>query len=172
MYRDMTIYELNKSFKAGLALIYSAGYGTLQYAVKKLLENSLISFHETVENGRNKKIYRITDAGREEFFRWMEAETSLGKLETIALSKVFFLGLIKEKEKQQSIVAELIEKITLMEGQLKRYEEEIEALPLSPEERKTARYQFKTLNYGIMSHGAAREWFEGLLQEMKTEVQR
>ncbi len=69
-------------------------------------------------------------------------------------------------------MAELIEKITLVEGQLKRYEEEIEALPLSPEERDTARYQFKTLNYGIMSHGAAREWFEGLLQEMKAEVQR
>lgn len=123
-----------------------------------------------MENGRNKKIYRISEAGREAFYHWMEGETSLGKLETTALSKTYFLGLIQEPEKQQAIVEELIEKITLVESQLRLYEKEIIEMPLPPEARKSALFQFKTLDYGIMAHGAAREWFVKLLGEMKVKV--
>ena len=59
LFKDMTIYEINTSFKKGLFLIYSASYGSLQNAVKKLLKKEFITFRETVENGRNKKIYSI-----------------------------------------------------------------------------------------------------------------
>jgi DNA-binding PadR family transcriptional regulator len=172
MYREMTIYDLNKSFSMGLSLIYAAGYGTLQYAVKRLQEKGLITFVETVENGRNKKIYMISEAGILEFHRWMEAETPMSKLETTALSKVFFLGLVDDDKKKLAIIEEVIEKITAAEKGLKNHSVEINQLPIPDELAESFSYQVKTLDYGIMSHSAAREWFTELLEEIKIKKRR
>ncbi|NTV78545.1 MAG: hypothetical protein HGA25_05235, partial [Clostridiales bacterium] len=42
-------------------------------ALKNLLSKGMISFEEKVENGRNKKVYSITDVGRQAFYQWMKS---------------------------------------------------------------------------------------------------
>ena len=68
LFKEMTIYEMNSSFKKGLSLIYSASYGSLQNATKKLIKTEWIHFTQTIENGRNKKIYSISDQGKAAFY--------------------------------------------------------------------------------------------------------
>jgi DNA-binding PadR family transcriptional regulator len=165
----MTIYELNAAFKQGLSLIYAASYGNLQYAVKKLLNEKFIEFKEAVENGRNKKIYHVTENGMQSFFGWMESEIPVTKLETTMLSKVFFLGLIKNSEKRVEIVMEMISKAEQVEKGLLQMNEELGRLNLPVEAMEIAQFQFKTLDYGIMAHGAGKRWLYELLDEIKKE---
>ncbi|MBI9102217.1 MAG: PadR family transcriptional regulator [Spirochaetales bacterium] len=166
----MTIYELNANFKQGLSLIYAASYGSLQHGVKKLLEKGLIKFRETVQNGRNKKIYQIKDSGRKVFFDWMVAELPLNNLETIILSKIYFLGLIEDKNTIIFMIEEMIKKTESVENNLKMLDSELSELSLPEESLKIAKYQFKTLDYGIMAHSSAIQWLKELLQEIKNET--
>ena len=63
-----TIYSLNKQFEASISLFYSASLGALRSALLKLEQAEEVSFTETIENGRHKKIYSITEKGEAAFF--------------------------------------------------------------------------------------------------------
>lgn len=164
--KDMTIYELNNAFKEGLSLIYAASYGSLQNAVKKLLKHDLISFEELVENGRNKKVYHINSIGQERFYQWMHEEIPEKKLEVMILSKIYFLGLIENKESQVLILDKMIAKVSYIHSEMEAYEKEINSLAIPPSYEAIAKYQFKTLNYGVNSHLFALNWLETLRDEI------
>ena len=166
MIQDLTVYQLNQAFNSGLALIYSASYGSLLSAIKKLLASEDITFTETVENGRNKKIYHITECGQKHFFKWMHADIPQSKLEVIALSKVFFLGLIESRDEKKQIIRDIIDDIEKMETQLNGLSQSLAQIQLGEEEMKIYRYQFRTLDYGILTHRVAKEWFQQILDEL------
>ncbi len=168
--KEMTIYELNSAFGQGLSLIYSASYGNLQYAVKKLLKDEFIEFREVVENGRNKKIYSIKESGFRAFHDWMESEIPLNKLETIMLSKVYFLGLVKDPSIRLEIVSEMIEKAGRVDTGLRQLHDEVAAIQLPENLIDIAKYQFKTLDYGIMAHASGIRWLTDLLDDIRNEM--
>lgn len=166
MIQDLTVYQINQSFRSGIALIYSASYGSILSAIKKLLSTNEITFIELVENGRNKKIYHITAEGKAHFYRWMHADIDENKLETMALCKVFFLGLINPVDEKMEILNNIISSIIIMEETLGQLSHSVSQLQLTNEEKKIYGYQFKTLEYGIRTHRIAREWAQELLDEL------
>ncbi|HBA68969.1 MAG TPA: PadR family transcriptional regulator [Lachnospiraceae bacterium] len=92
-----TIYQLRERIDKGLNMMYSSSMGSIQAAVKKLLNKGYIQYEETVENGKYKKIYDITDGGKRYFFEWVNSP-----IETYSknpeLAKLYFMGFsIKEK---------------------------------------------------------------------------
>jgi DNA-binding PadR family transcriptional regulator len=167
MIRDLTIYQLNQAFNSGIALIYSASYGSLLSAIKKLLLADEITYIELIENGRNKKIYHVTEKGRIHFNKWMRDDISDHKLETMALCKVFFLGLIGSADEKRKILYNIIYEISKMEATLGALSQSLSQLQLSVQEQKIYNYQFKTLDYGLRSHQVAREWAQQILDELK-----
>ena len=56
-----TIYQLRERIDKGLNMMYSSSMGSIQAAIKKLLNYGYIQYEETVENGKYKKIYSITE---------------------------------------------------------------------------------------------------------------
>ena len=95
-------------------MFHSASYGSLQIAIKNLLTKEMVVSKEKVDRGRNKKVYTITQRGKEAFFAWTLAGDSVNKLEVTALSKVYFLGLIQETEQRKAILRDIIQKIELV----------------------------------------------------------
>ncbi len=164
MLKNQTLYELNKSFEQGISLFYSASYGSLQIAIKNLLKKGFITFEKKTDNGRNKKIYMISDNGKEAFFEWMVSDISTNKLEVTALSKVFFLGLVDSTQKKKEILKEIIEKIQIVEKELKNLEHEIIKSEIPESYKSVFYYQLKTLDYGIQAHKFAKDWFEAILR--------
>lgn len=159
MMRSQTVYELNQSFKSGISLFYSASYGSLQTALKKLLEKGWVAFSEELENGRHKKVYMALPSGREAFMGWMRSETPDSKLEVTALSKMFFLGLIDGAEEKRAILREITEKTEKALSGLEALDRELERIEVPEDYRDIFRYQRKTLEYGIGAHRFARDWF-------------
>ena len=165
--QSLTLYELNRAFKQGISMFYSASYGSLQIAIKNLLSKGMIVFEEKVEKGRNKKIYSITEDGRDAFFRWMFAEIPANKLEVTALSKVYFFGLLQDFEQRRQIVLEILRKIELVQGELKDINEEISRYDIPESYQEILKYQLKTLDYGQKAHLFAKEWFLALLDDLE-----
>jgi DNA-binding PadR family transcriptional regulator len=165
--QSLTLYDLNQAFKQGISMFYSASYGSLQIAVKNLLNKGMINFEEKVDKGRNKKVYSITELGRNAFYQWMRDEIPVNKLEVTALSKVFFLGMIQDVEQRKQIVLEILSKIQLVQDDLCKLDEEITRIGIPASYKDILKYQLKTLDYGRKSHSFAREWFLTLLSELE-----
>jgi DNA-binding PadR family transcriptional regulator len=162
----MTLYELNQAFKQGISMFYSASYGSLQVAVKNLLGKGLIVFEEKVEKGRNKKVYCITEEGRQAFYQWMLAEIPVNKLEVLALAKVYFLGLMDDLEDRRQIIQDILVKAQIVEDQLGALNERLDQLQISPEYQAIAKFQLKTLDYGRKNFAFSRAWFQELLDDL------
>ncbi len=160
----MTIYELNSAFKQGISLFYSASYGSLQVAVKKLLTAGWIVASECVENGRKKKYYEMTPDGHVAFMAWMVQEYPQGnKLEVTLLSKLFFLGLIESKEERSRLIEKMIVAVDEACQIMMQADKELQALPAEIQTHPVFYYQYKTLQYGLNGHHHALEWFKQLL---------
>lgn len=159
----MTIYELNSNFKKSLSLIYSASYGSLQTALKKLLSKGYIDMSSTIENGRQKNIYQITKLGSEAFFKWMCEAIPESKLEVTALSKLHFLGLIPTIEERIVVLGSITEQIKQVTYELESYQTELSNLPRTD---PVLHYQLSSLDYGVMAHRSALSFFENLYTDL------
>jgi DNA-binding PadR family transcriptional regulator len=153
-----TLYALNKQFEQGISLFYSASLGSIRSALTVLHGKGLVAVSESVENGRSKKTYTITAAGRTAFTEWMLAPVTGGNLETVALSKLYLLGLLPA-EARNGVVRDLTARIERDEQQLAQLARMLDTMELPQEYREIFRYQRLTLDYGLMSHRAAREFF-------------
>ena len=160
--RPATLYSLSKQFEQGVSLFYSASLGSLRAAVAVLLERGLVTVAGSVENGRNKKTYSITDAGRTAFTEWMTAPITGGDLETIALSKVYFLGMLTDPVSRATVLAGIVDRIRADQRQLVSLAGHLDAVDIPQEDAEIFKYQRITLDYGLLTHRTAREFFESL----------
>lgn len=154
-----TLYELKKQFEAGVSLFYSASAGSIRTALLGLLDRGLVTVTEHVENGRNKKTYAITDAGRAEFERWMSEPITGGNVEVAALSRVFFLGLLPDPAARAAILDGIVERTEADLAGLEAYAARLDAAEIPEHWREAFTHQRATLDYGIVQHRTALEWF-------------
>lgn len=156
-----TLYALRKHFESTISLFYSASLGSLGTALATLHDRGLVEVAASVEHGRRKKTYTITAAGRQAFVEWMRAPVVQRDFETVALSKVFFLGLLDESDRAESI-ARLSERQAADEAVLHGVAEQLESLSVPAHAAEVFYYQKQVLEYGLRTHVVARTFFAEL----------
>lgn len=164
MFKDLTIYEINRTFKDNLSIIYSASYGSIQNAILKLMKRNEIGYSEVVEGGRRKKIYRIHPSGVEVFYHWMKDDVKTNKFEVQMLSKIYFLGFVESKQDKLLIVKNLLNQAELQLEELKAMDQDAFGLVKGS---STGTYPFKTLDYALMSRRHGYEWLQELYREIE-----
>ncbi len=114
--KPMTGYELKQFFDSSVQHFWNAELSQIYPTLKVLEENGWVDKRLEVQESRpNKKIYDITDGGREEFTRWVRHPQPAGDMRDPFLIKVFFgtelpvedmLVLIRRQmEEQQKVLA-------------------------------------------------------------------
>lgn len=103
MMRRMTAYELRSVLGDHFQSMCSDSLGSIQAALKKLLQLGYVTYDEVVENGRFKKRYVITKEGRQSLIQWID----MGKTKNMDLGKFLFMGLVSQK-KQDYLIDKLI----------------------------------------------------------------
>ena len=98
-----TIYQLRERIHKGLNLMYSSSMGSIQVAIKKLLHCGYIDYEETVENGKYKKVYRITESGKRYFLEWVNTPIEQQGVRCPGLVKVYFMGFSDKEYREVSI---------------------------------------------------------------------
>lgn len=165
--RSMTAYDINNSFKQGISLFYSASYGSIQAALKKLLKKEGVTFEEFIENGRNKKLYSITDAGRHSFYEWMLSDISETNNDSVVYAKLFFLGLVPEKESKAAIVKNIILLHEKQEQQLQETRKAAYAHDIPGDFQEIFNYNMKCLEHGMSATVHSMDFFQKLLREIE-----
>ncbi len=178
MIQASTIYELRQSIKNSLSTVSSDSTGSIQAALKKLLSKNMITFKERVDTGVNKKVYYITDTGKE-YFQKAISQPILYKEKNMELSKFFFMGFtnetkrdellanyIKELEQELASLEKLSERISprfqfdeTTINDLKERGGAVEFMTLKNVE-DIARFQYATLDLGIEKAKFEIQWFK------------
>lgn len=155
--RTMSLYDLIRAFEAGVSLFYSASSGSIKRALDGLREQGHVEVEET-GGGRGRKVYRVTESGRDAFRTWMTGELVGGDTETVALSRLFFLGLVEAEERGQ-VLARVEARISADLARLRQVSAHLEQQQVPKQLTDVATYQRATLDYGLASTAFALEWF-------------
>ncbi|NYI04646.1 PadR family transcriptional regulator [Allostreptomyces psammosilenae] len=153
-----SFYDLIKGFEAGVALFYSASSGSIRRALDTLLARGFIEVASIEAGGRGRKVYRLTDAGRAEFRAWMTGEPTGPDLETAALSRLYFLGLLEPSERLP-VLRRITERIETDLAALSALDRQLDTRDVPEEHRDLAAHQRATLDYGIAAHRFMLDWF-------------
>lgn len=157
-----SLYDLIKSFEAGVSLFYSASSGSIKRALDNLLADGHIEVAST-DGARGRKVYRVTDSGREAFRRWMTGEPT-GDAETAALSRLYFLGLLPADDRA-TVLRRIGQRLEAELQELERLADRLAELEIPEHQRDIATYQLATLEYGLGSYRHAATFFRNLLDE-------
>lgn len=188
MIQASTIYELRQSIKNSLSTVSSDSTGSIQAALKKLLSKNMITFKERVDSGVNKKVYYITDTGKE-YFQKKISQPMLYKEKNMELSKFFFMG-FTDKTKRDELLAnyikELEDELVSLEklsgrieprfqfdentiNELKERGGAIEFMTLESA-KDIAHFQYATLDLGIEKAKFEIRWFKQFRKLLASEV--
>ncbi|MGZ8804669.1 MAG: PadR family transcriptional regulator [Microbacterium sp.] len=158
----LSLYAVQRQFTQGVSLFYSASFGSIQRALRQLLDRGLVTIDETAADGRGRKPYTVTDAGIAAWREWMHEPVVGGDLETTALSKTFFLGLLDDPASRREVIDGIRARIETDLAELRAVERALDATEVPAEYAEVFRFQRATLDYGLRSHEQARAWFGAL----------
>lgn len=167
--RAMTGYDISCFVRNNLSMICSGSAGSVQAALKKLVNERKLEYHECVENGKNKKTYQITKLGEEEFMIWVQNPMQISKVKNMELSKLFFMG-FAEKEKRKESIHAYVEQLKETKMTLTLISEAIKHQTggkIQDAEEEMSKYQLYTLQYGIDAAEFEMNWYGGLLSQME-----
>ncbi|MGL5675094.1 MAG: hypothetical protein ACRDDX_01620 [Cellulosilyticaceae bacterium] len=192
--KNFTIYDLQKTIGTIFNDLCSNSTGSIQAAIKKLLQHEMIGFTQYEENSRLKKEYFITPKGIENFGTWVNEPMDTSITNQLQFGKIHFMGLAK-KENRLSLVENYIgqleeelgfllaleqsidieQNIASAKAQIEAYPEKIFAIQaLSGQDdfdasmRDVAMFTMVSLDHGISQTKHELEWFKGLKHKLET----
>ncbi|MBP8251099.1 MAG: PadR family transcriptional regulator [Herpetosiphon sp.] len=168
MLRSRTLYEIKKLLESKIALFYSASFGSISSAINNLLAKDWISVHEHVENGRNKKMYTLTEHGRTAFEQWLRSGIPHEKVKEPALTRLFFMGYLPIAERI-TLLEQHLASLHTIHATLTVLEQEADNAQIPAELYDVVQFQQLTLQYGKEYYAFSIAWFQRLLAELKSK---
>lgn len=159
MYNPLSIYDIKKAMEKSTSHFFSASFGSLHPALKKLHEKGFVTFTQTLERGRNKKTYTITEEGRKAFLEWLQNSTNTGIVREPSLLKMFFLGHLPQ-EARSPVLKNYLEEVEKNLQVLKGLLEVSQAIEVPEEKLAHKTYQLATLEFGVAYYEFVKEWYE------------
>lgn len=194
MIKQLTIYELRGIIETNFTSMCSNSMGSIQAAIKKLLEQKMVVVEEFVENSVNKKQYMLTDLGRKCFLEWVQTAMLAGKMKDMELSKLFFMGFVpaqkrlgliethladlkKEREQLERIQSQdenksKLEYITYLEKNAvtkNHFLQTTGQLNVQSGTNEIVNFELLTLQFGIDRMNFEIEWFTKLRNQLASE---
>lgn len=166
--QERTIYELRERIRQGLSLIYSDSMGSIQHALHQLSKKGLITHRQSTENGRNKKCYFITDAGKQQFIKWINAPMEEATMRMPELGKIYFMGLA-EPENRIASISKHIDYLKQQSYILETICEEGALMQAPSKLQDLFHYQLLCAQYGRDFMRFHIAWYERLLKQLKEE---
>lgn len=161
LHGPLSPYAVQRAFTQEVSLFCSASFGGIQRALRQLAERGLVVVAANPAGVRGSKPYEITDAGIVEWRAWMGTPIEGSDVETTALSKTFFLGLLEPLDREialETIRTRIADDLAGLHAAARS----LDAADVPPHAADVFAYQRATLDYGIRAHELAREWFDTL----------
>jgi len=186
MLKRLTVYEIRAVIRMNFQAMCSDSLGSIQAAIKRLLEADMVTCFEYVENSVNKKQYAITDKGRAELIGWLQMPANISGSKNMELGKLLFMGMLPTEERAfliEGIITKLEQDLDELLGIQstvtdKRNEQKKHMLEywgmdleyygdVSKQAEAIGAFEELTLQYGIDITKFNIEWFRELKEKNK-----
>lgn len=149
-------YDLAQRFKSGIGNFWNASHQQIYQELKRLHQEELVDYQlETQTERPDKKVYRITRAGRKAAAAWVAEPVDPPQVRDALLVKLYGASLVRD----DSILAELDRHIAVHEKSLAEYEDREEAyLGADEDTRRRMKLPYLTLRRGIRYVRGSVEW--------------
>jgi len=166
-YAPFSGYDLKKAFDVSIQHFWPADQSQIYRTLATLEEEGWVEMELVQQDNRpDKKVYHITQAGREELHCWLSAPPPLEQVRRASLIQVFFAGRLSDEEiiimfeRKAENLRELLEKYDKIPQKSAVYAETLD----SPRE---VFFWMLTLEHGIKVTQAQLEWVESVIQRFE-----
>ena len=149
-----TIYQLRDRISKGLNLMYSCSMGSIQAALKKLLNNDHITFEEIIEKGK------------ETFFKWINAPMENQSVKNPELAKVYFMG-FSDKQNRETNIRKHLDYLKEQYAVLDEICKSANRNDIPEDKKDIFNYQLLSALYGKDFIKFNIDWYENLLRKIK-----
>ncbi|PCI62088.1 MAG: hypothetical protein COB37_07440 [Kordiimonadales bacterium] len=166
----MSGYAIKQEFDTKLGHFWFAELSQLYPALKKLEADGLAeSTAGPSSKGPPKKLYRRTDAGREELLRWLASEPGVLPIRHPYLAQVFFLGASKNPASTLAFFRELKQRLVATVQRLNAVEAGWASEdPRYPDELPEDEFYVQmTLTAGLAVHTAYCAWCDDCIARIQ-----
>lgn len=165
MYRPLSMYDLKKAMERSTQHFLSASFGTLHPLLRKLEGQGLVTSETQVANGRNKKVFTITPAGRSRFVEWLGQDVMAERVSDPRLLRLFFLGHLDRGERQE-LLKRFLDQMEAAALELEQLQAQVAGAAIPPGWEDHMAYQLSTLEFGIAHHRFVKDWYQAKLAAM------
>jgi DNA-binding PadR family transcriptional regulator len=103
-------YDMKKCFESSFGHFFPAGYGSIYPALATLARNGMVDFEEVPQEGKpDRKVYTITEKGREELMKGLSNTTPTHKVRSEFLAMMCFAHLMTAEQIDRIIDNKLLE---------------------------------------------------------------
>lgn len=160
-------YDLLKGFKQRLGFFWNASHQQIYQQLKKMHEEKLIELTMEQQSGKpDRKVYHLTETGREELANWVEEPVKPNKVNDALLVKLY-AGHMTDTD---TLLSELQRHRAIHQGMLDTFlglEKQLNTLPA--EKQKAYRLPYLTLRRGIIGEQGWLAWADEVEAELQTE---
>jgi DNA-binding PadR family transcriptional regulator len=164
---SMTGYDLMKEFNEDLVNFWYARHSQIYPELKKLVKEGLITYEKIIQGEKmEKKLYSITNAGREDFLSWLAEPDLLEPTpKDIFRLKAFFIESLSPEQMIAHFQYQLDQrhkKLAILEGTMSTH-----PLATGPKNIKSPLYgDYVVLKGAIMREQTYIQWLQECLQEL------
>lgn len=166
-YGSMTGYEINRTFRDSLHYFWYAQTSQIYRELQTLKKNGWATDEVIEQSDRpDKKLFSITESGREEFMRWLSEEGFDAELRSPLLMKTFFRGELPTDEnvvyfaKMSAMLSAFLNGFQSEPPKVAQYAEMIS-------DPRKALYWKMTAEFGVMYAEMMRNWAEKCKKELE-----
>lgn len=159
MYRPLSMYEIKKAMERSTRHFLSASFGSLHPTLRRLETRGLVTSDEQSANGRRKKIFSITEAGRAQLVSWLAEGIPADRVSDPSLLRLFFLGHLAPAQRAE-LLGRFLEAMEQAAETLVALRAEVMSTPVPRGAEDHMAYQLATLEFGIAHHRFVKDWYQ------------
>jgi len=153
---SMTGYDLRKAFAMSFSFFSGLSYGSIYPNLKKMESKGLITKKIEIQDGApNRKVYTITEAGKEFFLETLKSPFIPEQPKCAFLMRLFFFKHLSRQEREEISLAQF-DSVRQLSRELESARPEIEA--------RADRFQYLCFKIGL-------RYFENMAQDLSILIE-
>jgi len=168
-YSPLTGYDLKKIFDNSIRHFWQADQSQIYRTLARLSEQGYVTVEKVEQAARpDRKVYSITENGRQEFRSWLTIPVQLDSPRSAPLVQVFFSGQLSDEEvlayfeNGRAMVQAVLDVYTQVPLNVEFYRQRFN----NPREEF---FWFLTLENGIMTMRATLDWMDSVIVRIRNK---
>src|SRR5947209_4106044 len=91
-------YDIKSIVDRSTRFFWAASYGQIYPELRRLEEEGLVAGEDAARGGRRRRVYRLTDAGRQALVDWLHGRETTLELRDESLLRLFFADALPREE--------------------------------------------------------------------------